>query len=134
MLPPNAAEDSFSFLPALTGEPGERRRQAIVHHSINGSFVIRDGNWKLALCPDSGGWSEPRPGDKGAAGLPRVQLFDLNADPGEQHNVAAENPEIVERLTALMQSYVDAGRSTPGPKQENAVPIDILKFSRPANP
>ncbi|MFO0929742.1 MAG: hypothetical protein U0736_22420 [Gemmataceae bacterium] len=54
-----------------------------MHHSINGSFAIRQGRWKLCLCPDSGGWSAPRPG-KATKGLPPVQLFDLQSDPGEQ--------------------------------------------------
>ncbi len=61
-LPDHAAEDSVSFLPALEGKAREPLREAVVHHSINGSFAIRQGNWKLALCPGSGGWSAPRPG------------------------------------------------------------------------
>ncbi len=60
-LPDNAAEDSFSFLPILQGKSaGESQRSAIVNHSINGSFAVRRGNWKLCLCPGSGGWSKPR--------------------------------------------------------------------------
>jgi hypothetical protein len=48
-----AGEDSFSFLSALAGDTADAaaKRSSIVHHSINGSFVIRDGNWKLAFCP-----------------------------------------------------------------------------------
>ena len=61
-LPGTAAEDSVSILPALLGEDTAPLREAIVHHSINGSFAIRQGNWKLELCADSGGWSAPRPG------------------------------------------------------------------------
>ena len=37
------------------------RKLANIHHSINGSFAIRKGPWKLCLCPGSGGWSSPRP-------------------------------------------------------------------------
>jgi hypothetical protein len=36
----------------------------------------------------------------------------------------------VAELTALMQSYVANGRSTPGPKQANDVPVD-LKIREP---
>ena len=64
-LPANAAEDSVSILPALEGRAAGPLREAIVHHSINGSFAIRQGNWKLELCADSGGWSAPKPGTKG---------------------------------------------------------------------
>ncbi|HET6879968.1 MAG TPA: arylsulfatase [Pirellulales bacterium] len=112
-LPEGAGEDSISILPALLGEDKAPLREAIVHHSINGSFAVRQGPWKLELCADSGGWSSPRPGSKEAAGLPPVQLYDLSADIGEQHNLCDEHPEIVERLTSLLQQYVATGRSTP---------------------
>ncbi len=124
-----AGEDSFSFLAALTGSApaAAGARTSIVHHSINGSFVIRDGHWKLAFCPDSGGWSNPRPGSALAEGLPPVQLYDMAKDPGEKQNVQAEHPEIVARLTAQMKTLVDQGRSTPGAPQKNAVAVDFRK-------
>ena len=118
-LPDNAGEDSVSILPALKGEDKAPLREAVVHHSINGSFVIRQGNWKLALCPGSGGWSDPRPGSPGEKGLPPVQLYDLATDVGETKNLQAEHPEIVARLTELMKKYIADGRSTPGAKQAN---------------
>ena len=57
-LPANAGEDSFSFLPVLLGR-GPSARDSVVHHTISGAFAIRQGPWKLALCPGSGGWSAP---------------------------------------------------------------------------
>ncbi|MEI9893203.1 MAG: hypothetical protein WDN28_04660 [Chthoniobacter sp.] len=51
----------MSMLPAMLGKADKPLREAIVHHSINGSFAIRQGNWKLELCSSSGGWSAPRP-------------------------------------------------------------------------
>ncbi|MBN2508310.1 MAG: arylsulfatase [Verrucomicrobia bacterium] len=130
-LPPNAGEDSISLLPALLGHPLTPLREAVVHHSINGSFAIRQGPWKLALCPDSGGWSAPKPGSAAARGLPPVQLYNLAADPGEQTNLHAQHPEIVERLTRLLETYVRNGRSTPGPSQTNTRPVE---FRRPPHP
>jgi arylsulfatase A-like enzyme len=126
-LPETAGEDSVSFLSILRGKAEKPIREAIVHHSINGSFVIRQGNWKLVLCRDSGGWSEPRPGTAKAAALPGVQLYDLTADLGEQTNLQDKHPEIVARLTRLLEKYVADGRSTPGPGQTNTVPVDIWK-------
>jgi arylsulfatase A-like enzyme len=126
-LPDNAGEDSVSFLPALLGTANGPVREAVVHHSINGSFAIRQGNWKLELCPGSGGWSEPKPDGAQEKTLPPVQLYDVAADPAEQHNVQANHPEVVQRLTALLASYVASGRSTPGPKQKNDVAVDFDK-------
>jgi arylsulfatase A-like enzyme len=140
-IPDTAAEDSVSFLPALKGK-NEPMREAIVHHSINGSFSIRQANWKLELCPDSGGWSDPKPGagkgkGKGkkaapaaASSLPPIQLYDLSTDIAEKTNVQAEHPEIVERLSKLLEKYVAEGRSTPGAPQKNTVDPNIWKFSR----
>lgn len=110
-----AGVDSFSFAPALLGRE-QAPRPFTVHHSINGSFAIRKGRWKLCLCPGSGGWSAPRPKKAWAdESLPRVQLFDLVEDPGETANVAAQHPALVEALAARLARTIERGRSTPGP-------------------
>lgn len=124
-LPDNAAEDSVSILPAIAGRAQGPLREAVVHHSINGSFSIRQRNWKLELCADSGGWSDPRPGSKAAQNLPPTQLYDLSKDIGERVNVAAEHPEVVDRLRKLLDQYVAEGRSTPGARQSNTTPVRI---------
>lgn len=124
-LPDDAGEDSVSLLPALLGQADRPLREATVHHSINGSFAIRQGKWKLALCPGSGGWSFPRPGRDSSKELPALQLFDLEADPGEEINLYEKHPDVVQRLTALMEKYVDQGRSTPGNPQSNAVKVNF---------
>jgi arylsulfatase A-like enzyme len=132
-LPDQAAEDSVSLLPALLGQDRAPLREATVHHSINGSFAIRQGKWKLAFCPGSGGWSSPRPGREDTSSLPPVQLFDLEADLAEQHNVQAEHPDVVARLTQLMARYVDEGRSTVGAPQANDGTVDFRKAGRAAH-
>ncbi|HEY2412752.1 MAG TPA: arylsulfatase [Pirellulaceae bacterium] len=124
-LPSDAAEDSVSMLPALLGKADKPLREATVHHSINGSFGIRQGSWKLCFCPGSGGWSAPRPGQDDTSSLPRTQLFDLASDIGERKNLQADHPEIIARLTRLMDQYVTTGRSTPGPPQKNAVAVNF---------
>ncbi len=127
-LPENAAVDSVSFLPALR-KPNltDSLREATVHHSINGSFAIRQGDWKLCLCKDSGGWSEPKPNSPAAKKLSGLQLFNLKTDPGEKENVIDKNPEVADKLTKLLESYVNNGRSTPGPKQVNDVEVKWKK-------
>jgi len=129
-LPDNAAEDSVSTLPALLGRAQGPLREAIVHHSINGRFSIRQGNWKLELCPGSGGWSAPLDTAAKANGLPSIQLYDMSKDIGEQINLQAQHPEVVARLTRLLEKYVAEGRSTHGKPQSNTVVPDIRKINR----
>jgi arylsulfatase A len=125
-LPDDAGEDSVSLLPVLTGKAKESVREATVHHSIDGSFAIRQGKWKLCLCPGSGGWSDPRPG-KEAKDAPKVQLFDLDADVGEKTNMQDKQPAVVARLTKLLTKYAKDGRSTPGKAQKNTTPVTLPK-------
>lgn len=127
-LPAHAGEDSFSFLPALTRK-GACAREAVVHHSVSGMFAIRQGQWKLVLSTGGGGWTKGK--IKDAPG----QLYDLSNDISERTNQYTKQPEIVARLTKLLEQYVAEGRSTPlrqaqgeaGPKQKNDVPVDIFK-------
>lgn len=125
-LPDDAGEDSVSILPLLRGED-RVVRQAVVHHSITGRFAVRDGRWKLVLCPGSGGWTAPRDEVAAQQGLPPVQLYDMEADPGETTNLQEEHPEVVARLAGLLERASAEGRSTPGARQANDVPVDIYK-------
>jgi arylsulfatase A-like enzyme len=122
-LPANAAEDSVSNLPAWSGcDLSTSLREATVHSSVNGSFSIRKGRWKLEMCPGSGGWSYPKPDDE-PAGSPPIQLYDLEADISERRNVVKDRPDVVEELQSLLTRYVKNGRSTPGAPQENTGPL-----------
>ena len=123
-LPDTAGEDSVSILPALLGTAKKPVREAVVHHSIGGNFAIRQGQWKLDLCPDSGGWSKDAPVETPG------QLYDMSKDVSERTNEYSEHPDIVSRLTKLLEKYVADGRSTHGPAQKNDVPVDIRRKGR----
>ena len=132
-LPATAGPDSVSMLPALLGAGQGPSREAVVHHSINGVFSIRQGRWKLELCAGSGGWSQPKDGDARQQGLSDVQLYNLGTDIGETKNVQAEFPDVVARLAGLLEKHVAEGRSTPGPRQVNDTAIKLTKTKRPPN-
>lgn len=119
-LKDNEGEDSYSLMWLFDFDnPIEYFREATVHHSINGSFAIRQGDWKLIMDKGSGGWSFPKPNDPAEADLPEVQLYNLASDPGETTNVYAENADKVDSLKALLTKYIKEGRSTPGAPQAN---------------
>lgn len=96
-----------------------RRKKGAIHHSINGSFAMRHGNWKLILAPGSGGWSLPKDREAIKKGLPKWQLYDITADPKETMNLVNDHPEKVKELTAILQKFIEDGRSTPGAPQKN---------------
>jgi len=106
-LAADAAEDSFSFLDlARTGNNSDPR-PSVVHHSVAGMFAIRKGRWKLVAGNGSGGRQKP----KGKPFGKPYQLYDLEADLAEAHDVATQHPDIVARLTAELEAIRKAGRS-----------------------
>jgi arylsulfatase A-like enzyme len=121
-LKDHVAEDSFSFLPDLI-ESGTTKRKNAILHSLDGTFGIRQGRWKLIFSPDSGGWDEPKPKPEADrwTGDNLFQLYDLESDPQEKKNVWQQHPEIVRMLSKAIFRIADNGRSTQGKKQENDV-------------
>lgn len=108
-LPDNAGEDSLSLLPLLRGsKTAFPLREATLHQSASGDLAIRQGPWKLVFHKDG-----------------RRELYHLQNDLSETHDVLDDNPETVEQLTRLMQRYLDQGRSTRGESQRNDVQISL---------
>ncbi|WP_288369862.1 arylsulfatase [uncultured Algoriphagus sp.] len=116
----NEGEDSYSLMSLFDVQNEVQTfREATVHHSIDGSFAIRQGDWKLIMAKGSGGWSFPKPGDPAEEGLPEVQLYNLASDPGESENLQDQYPEKVSDLKKLLIKYIQEGRSTSGLPQSN---------------
>jgi hypothetical protein len=113
-LPYNAGEDSYDILPAMLGQKLSKPiREAVVHHSSWGSFGIRQGEWKLLMVRGVG--DGPPSGD---TSLPPGQLYNIVEDFGETKNLYHKYPDVVKRLTALLDRYLAEGRSTPGKRVE----------------
>jgi len=109
-LPPDAGEDSFNLLPALLHKPHAPIRKTIIEESNGGMYSIREGAWKLELGLGSGGFSEPREVEPAPGGV-KGQLYNLAEDPHELYNVYAQHPEIVERLTNLLEACKQSGHT-----------------------
>lgn len=120
-LSPDEAEDSFDLGKALfkTGYTGSLR-PATIHSSNDGSLAIRRGDWKLITVPHSGGWGHPT--KKESEGLPAFQLYNMKDDPAETTNLFESRPDVVKMLLETLTSYVENGRSTPGPALQNDPP------------
>jgi arylsulfatase A-like enzyme len=112
-VPGGAAEDSFSMLPLLLGERRAPARPAVVMHSNDGYFAIKQGPWTLVLARGSGGWSLPEA--KAPADSPPAQLYNTAEDPAETANLYDKRPEIVAELKAILADFQKRNRSTPAP-------------------
>lgn len=99
----NAGPDSYSFLALLKGQK-IHERPPVIHHSVNGTFSIRHGKWKMIFSDGSGGRQKPvgKPFEK------PYQLYNVEKDPTENHNVIDDHSEVAEILT----NYLEQIRST----------------------
>jgi len=94
--------EGVSLRPAFEGRPLDRKQPLFWEHE--GNKALRDGRWKLVQK-----WHGP------------WELYDLEADRTEQHDLAAQHPEIVARLEAAWKAW--AARAFvddwPGPDHTN---------------
>lgn len=154
-LEDHEAPDSISFAKLLTNPEDQGTRRNLIMQSVV-SFVVRDGNWKLCLCPgagtpakrretqDNSQGNAPAPEDAWRLALnqfskmpteanlvkaPFVQLFDLANDPHEDHNLATDHPDRVRAMVALLRRQVERGRSTPGPELKNDRNVKLVNAS-----
>ena len=98
-VPRGAGEDSVNRLPALRGRRDEARVAApMVHHSGGDSYAVRDGRWKIIFRQLKGTHRARPTSGKG-------YLYDLRSDPFERNDVWNCHPDVVARLTRLMQAY-----------------------------
>ncbi len=96
--------DGRDITPLLPGEAGATSpAEAFYYYGHTQLSAVRSGRWKLHL---------PRPVDERwavfltpaeSAAVAEPLLFDLAADIGERTNVAAQNPQVVDRLLALAE-------------------------------
>lgn len=82
--------DGISLLPLLEGRNGQKEHDYLYFEFAERmSQAARKGPWKLIRL-DIEGKND------------HYELYNIENDPGEEHNLAAENPEKVEELKAIM--------------------------------
>jgi arylsulfatase A len=101
--------DGLDIWPLLSGEPGAKSpHEALYFYWDRGLQAVRSGKWKLHF-PHAYRTLGGKPGGKGGQPVPYEQantdlaLYDLEADIGERNNVAAQHPDVVERLKQLAE-------------------------------
>lgn len=102
----NAAPDSFDMLEALLGT-SSHGRSSLVEHA--GTLGLIRGQWKY-ITPGKG----PKKSNNTNTELGNdmaPQLYNLNTDLTEQHNLAAEHPELVKEMAGELEKIKKDGRS-----------------------
>jgi arylsulfatase A-like enzyme len=98
-VPAEPVIDGCDISGHLLGTASQSPREAHYYFSRSKLDAVRQGKWKLAVAP------QPEKMGKGAPPIPasidEPRLYDLEADIGETTNVAADHPEVVEKLRDL---------------------------------
>jgi len=102
-LPPDRVIDGKDIRPLMAGRAGAASpHEAFYYYDYTHLQAVRSGKWKLVL---------PRPAKppwtswygRMIDAVPKTQLYDLEADIEEKRDLAAEHPDIVERLMKLVE-------------------------------
>ncbi len=91
--------DGVSFLPSLVGEPEQVEHPPLYweYHGLwNGAQAVRIGQWKGV-----------RLGGHDDANAP-IELYDLDVDPNETTDLAADHPDVVTRVREVMESRTES--------------------------
>jgi arylsulfatase len=87
--------EGVSLLPAFRGESLNRGRPIFWEHE--GNRAVRDGKWKIVAKGEKGAW----------------ELYDIDADRSELHDLAGEQPERVKAMAEAWQKWAEAGQVLP---------------------
>lgn len=93
-IPLSKGIDGLSFLPVLEGKGMPAQQHPYLYwefHESGGRQAARMGKWKGIRQNVS---TEPNP---------PTELYDLEKDPAEQHNIANGHPDIVQQINAIIQ-------------------------------
>jgi len=104
-LPAGSAPDSENCLNAWLNKGG-KGRDYLVLQNVNNNLSIESGNWKFIAAGKGPAYSALTNTEFG--NLNQDQLYDLSTDIGEKVNVAAQHPEIVEKLRTKLEQIKTA--------------------------
>ena len=85
--------DGISFAPILRGKPGRQQEHDYLYWEFPGAqgwVAVRIGQWKGLL-------------QRANKGNQDMELYDLSTDPRESVNVAAEHPDIINRMWEIVR-------------------------------
>jgi arylsulfatase A-like enzyme len=105
---PEKKIDGLNLLPLLGGETEASPRQELLYYYGTEFQAVRQGKWKLHVPHAYTSYDGLEPGQDGFPGPTErrktgFELYDLEKDIGERHNVIELFPDVAERLMALVE-------------------------------
>ena len=94
------SQDSRNSLSTLFG--GKTNREFIIQQAVNSTLGIIQGKWKY-ISPGPGPAVNPQVNIELGNNM-NPQLYNLKNDVGERNNLAEQNPEILKKLIAKLES------------------------------
>lgn len=88
--------DGVSIAPTLLGRGHQRQREFIIHEAGNAHSIIRGGHKLVRSVNDR------RAKQNKTVSRVTLALYDLNTDPAESQDIAADNPQLVQELERLL--------------------------------
>lgn len=101
--------DGISILPTLKGNTKQQKQHEYLYwefHENNGRQAVRYGKWKAVKYGVS------------SSDAVAVELYDLEKDPSEKNNVAAQHLDLVKKMDAFIQQSHVANKDWPLLKSE----------------
>jgi arylsulfatase A-like enzyme len=113
-----AGIDGISFAPTLRGE-SQPEREFLYREfpAYGGQQMLHMGNWKLVrqnLMAAGKGKAKAK-----APKQPTLELYDLATDRHEEHDVAAQHPDIIAKMQAIMKTQHTPSKTFPFPALDN---------------
>lgn len=106
------AEDSYSYLPNITGHSTAQVRTSLTMVAGgSGAYVVRIGNWKY-IEPGKPAWGQTFYADGPKTN--QAQLYDLGMDPGEKNNLCARMPDKVAEFKQLIEQVEQQAKNEAG--------------------
>ncbi len=105
-LPDDRTYDGTDLSPVFD-DPNAKVRDEVIYYLGAQVFAYRKGPWKMHLKT-----LNPYIGEQPVAHDPPL-LYQLEHDPSERFNLAAEHPEVLEELRAALQRHLDGVKSVP---------------------
>ena len=114
-IPADRTIDGRDISPILRDDAATSPHVAIFHYWMDQLEAVRAGRWKVHYAKH---------------GVERTELYDLDADPGETTDVAADHPEVLAELAV----HAEAARASLGDRLQGRTGADVRPIGRIPDP